>query len=87
MTAAPRELTFPVDWTFRIIVAADAEGCEDELRKVFAAFGLSPALTEGLRSSTGKYRTLVAPVTLDSRRSLDELPKALAAVAGVKTVL
>lgn len=82
----PQEISFPVDWTFRIIIAADAD-CREELRRIFAGFGMTPELAEGRSSSSGKYRTLVAPVRIDSRRTLDELPKLLAAVPGVKTVL
>ena len=82
----PQEIIFPVDWTFRIIVAADTD-CRDELRRIFAGFGMTPELAEGRNSSSGKYRTLVAPVRIDSRRTLDTLPELLAAVPGVKTVL
>ncbi len=84
---APREISFPVDWTFRIIVAADAGDCRDQLRQTFARFGLAPEFAEGQSSSSGKYRTLLAPVIIDSRRMLDELPEALAAIPGIKTVL
>ena len=83
----PREISFPADWTFRIVVDAEAGDCRDRLRQIFARFGLSPEFTEGLRSSSGKYRTLIAPAVIDSRRTFDELPEALAAVPGVKTVL
>ncbi|MGE4564287.1 MAG: DUF493 family protein [Victivallaceae bacterium] len=82
----PREIIFPVDWTFRIIVAADAD-CDGELRRVFAKFGMTPELAGGRNSSSGKYRTLIAPVRIDSRQTLDALPEMLAAVPGVKTVL
>lgn len=86
MTNEQPEISFPVDWTFRIIVAADVD-CREELRRIFAKFGMTPEIAEGRSSSSGKYRTLIAPVRIDSRQTLDKLPELLAAVPGVKTVL
>ncbi len=83
----PKELEFPVDWTFRIIAVAEDGECRGKILETFERFGMRPGLSEGLRSSSGKYRTLIAPVRLDSRRTFDELPKALAEIPGVKTVL
>lgn len=87
MQKARPELTFPVDWTFRIIAEADRAECRDELAKVFARFGMEPELVAGQTSSSGRYRTWQAAVSLPSRQVLEDLPKVLAAVPGVRTVL
>ena len=88
MSQQQAEIEFPVEWTFRIIVeSAAAAAALPVLRMIFAGFGKYPELTEGRGSSGGKYGTWQAQVTLSDRRELEELPKQLSQVPGVRMVL
>ena len=82
------QIEFPVEWTFRIILeSAAAAAALPVLRMVFAGFGKNPELVEGRGSAGGKYATWQAQVTLADRRELEELPKQLSQVPGVRMVL
>ena len=86
--AGSPELEFPVKWTFRLIVESGrVREAAAEFERIFASFGLHPELAAGCDSATGRYRTLLAPVTIPSRRVFDELPTRLGAVGGVRMVI
>lgn len=83
-----KELKFPVDWEYRIIVEADREAAAREgVEKCLKTHGLSPAIHGGMHSEGGRYRTLKAPVTLRDRGMMNALSADLAKVEGVKFLL
>ncbi|MCQ2380242.1 MAG: DUF493 domain-containing protein [Victivallaceae bacterium] len=83
-----REITFPADWEFRVIIEAKSyDTAEPGIRSVFMKFGLEPKFEEGRTSSTGAYRSVRAGVAIESRDMLDAVSAALVAVPGVKMLL
>ncbi len=88
MDPSKPELHFPVDWEFRIVIdSSSANMIKSELLETLKTHGQKPELTEGLSSSGGRYSTLKAYATLNSRVELETLATALGTVKGVKFVL
>ncbi|MDD3155167.1 MAG: DUF493 family protein [Victivallaceae bacterium] len=81
------ELHFPVEWCYRIVVAAADDAVAARLGEVVEAFGKSAKWADGLTSSGGKYRTILCTVWFDSRQELEDLSERIAKVPGVKFAL
>jgi len=83
-----RELKFPVDWEYRVVVESDkADAAREAIGKCLESHGIFSKVTEGLRSGGGRYRTLRAAVTLKDREQMNRLSTDLGKVDGVKFLL
>ena len=81
-----QELTFPVDWEFRVI-ASDRAGMAEDLRKALFTLGFTAAVAHARDSSTGRYRTYGVKLTLPNREALNQVSYALSQIAGVRMVM
>ena len=82
------ELKFPADWEFRIVVEnARYDRARRGVAECLAAHGAATELAEGLRSGSGRYRTIKARVVLTGREMMERLASGLAGVEGVRFVL
>lgn len=87
-TDSHRELIFPVEWEYRIIIEADRfDAACTAVRKCLSEHGVPSPLHEGRHSKAGRYRTLRVPVVLTGREMMNALSAALAAADGVKFLL
>jgi len=83
-----RELKFPVDWEFRVVVeSARADAAREAIGKCLESHGIFSKVTEGLHSEGGRYRTLRATATLKDRETMNRLSTDLGKVDGVKFLL
>lgn len=83
-----RELKFPVDWEFRIIVdAAAADTARPAIIACVEKHGIDPAIHDGLDSKQGRYHSFKVPVLLTDREMMNRLAGEFAAIDGVKFVL
>lgn len=83
-----RELKFPVDWEYRVVVESDkADAALEAIGKCLESHGIFSKVTEGLRSEGGRYRTLRTAVTLKDREQMNRLSADLGKVDGVKFLL
>lgn len=83
-----KELKFPVDWEFRIVVeSAKEEAARKAVAECLASHGVAADITDGLRSGGGRYQTLRAAVTLKDREMMNSLSADLAKVDGIKFLL
>ncbi len=83
-----RELKFPADWEFRIIVeAAKSEAARPAVAACLEKHGINPAIHDGLDSRQGRYHSFKVPVLLTGREMMNRLAGDLAAIDGVKFVL
>ena len=83
-----QEITFPLDWEFRIVSIADQvnmvqASCLGILHRV----DQNAAISRGLESKGGKYITLRASCYIEDRDVLKTVSDALAAVDGVKMLI
>ena len=87
-TLPATELKFPADWEFRIVVEdAQYDRARRSVAGCLAAHGAAAELAEGLRSGSGRYRTIKARVVLTGREMMERLAADLAKLDGVRVVL
>lgn len=80
------ELTFPLNWEYKVI-ALDSPEIRDALTSTLQGQGLDSEPIPGQRSKNGKYRTYLVQAQLDDRKSLANLARALSECPGVKFLL
>ena len=82
------EVTYPARWEYRVFVEADMLGAAREiLGNILAGQDERAELTDGEKSSSGKYLALRARAEVKSKAEAEELGHKLKAVPGVKFVL
>ena len=82
------EITYPARWEYRIFVEADMLAAAREiLGNVLADQDERAELTDGERSSSGKYLALRARAEVKSKDEAEALGRKLKNVPGVKFVL
>ncbi|MDR0932202.1 MAG: DUF493 domain-containing protein [Victivallales bacterium] len=83
-----KELKFPVDWEFRIVVESDREGAvKTEIKSCLKKHQLDTDVHAGNRSGSGRFVTLKVATTLQDRKTLDTLSANFAQIEGVKFLL
>ena len=82
------EVTYPARWEYRVFVEADMLAAAREiLGGILAEQDERAELTDGERSSSGKYLALRARAEVKSKAEAETLGRKLKAVPGVKFVL
>jgi len=82
------EVTYPARWEYRVFVEADMLAAAREiLGGILAEQDDRAELTDGERSSSGKYLALRARAEVGSKAEAEALGRKLAQVPGVKFVL
>jgi len=82
------EIVYPVRWEYRLFVDAELlESVRVVLGGMLAEQDARAELTDGEKSSSGKYLALRARAEVKSKAEAEALGRRLAAVPGVKFVL
>ena len=82
------EIVYPVRWEYRLFVDAELlESVRVVLGGMLAEQDARAELTDGEKSSSGKYLALRARAEVKSKAEAESLGRRLAAVPGVKFVL
>ena len=82
------EITYPARWEYRVFVEADMLGAAREIvGNILAEQDERAELTDGEKSSSGKYLALRARAEVRSKTDAEALGQKLKAVPGVKFVL
>ena len=82
------EITYPARWEYRVFVETELLAAAREiLGGILAEQDERAELTDGERSSSGKYLALRARAEVKSRDEAEALGRKLKAVPGVKFVL
>ena len=82
------EVTYPARWEYRVFVEADMLGAAREiLGNILAEQDERAELTDGEKSSSGKYLALRARAEVESKTEAEALGQKLKAVPGVKFVM
>lgn len=82
------EITFPLDWEFRIVSMADViDRVQPTCLGILHRTDPSATIARGLESKGGKYITLRAVCHIEDRNILKAVSDALAAVDGVKMLI
>ena len=82
------EITYPARWEYRIFVeSAMLEAARQIVGAILAEHDEHAELTDGDRSSSGKYLALRGRAEVKSKDEAEALGRKLAAVPGVKFVL
>ena len=82
------EIVYPVRWEYRLFVDAELLGSvRVVLGGILAEQDARAELTDGEKSSSGKYLALRARAEVKSKAEAESLGRRLAAVPGVKFVL
>ncbi len=79
------EIEFPVEWTYRIL-CENSDKVAADVKAMLGSMGIEK-LTKGNASSSGKYITLKTSKVVNSIEELNDLPKKVAALDGVRHVL
>ncbi len=83
-----QQLTYPVDWHFRIITENSAHPeVVQEIRRVLETFKVSNPLNIGNESKQAKYVSYQVTATLPNRQFMEDIAAAFNAIPGVKMVL
>jgi putative lipoic acid-binding regulatory protein len=83
-----KELKFPVDWRYKIIVDTDkADEAALALAEIFKNNGYNVKPAKGSLSKNSKYITLKAMATFDDRESMEKLSKELSKAPYVRFML
>jgi len=86
--ADKREIKFPTQWEFRIIINADKfESASAQCVKILLDHDPGAEIGEGQKSAKGTYVTLRATAVVFDRDDLNELSSSLAHVDGVKMLI
>lgn len=87
MNAQP-EITFPLNWEFRIVsIAAEIDRVQPVCLGILHRTDPAATISRGLESKGGKYITLRANCHIEDRNILRTVSDALAAVDGVKMLI
>lgn len=82
------EIVYPARWEYRVFVERDMlDAVREILGNILAEQDERAELTDGERSSSGKYLALRARAEVKSKDEAETLGRRLAAVPGVKFVL
>ena len=82
------EIAYPARWEYRIFVESDLfEAARQIVGAILAEHDEHAELTDGDRSSSGKYLALRGRAEVKSKDEAEALGRKLAAVPGVKFVL
>ena len=82
------EITYPARWEYRVFVEAEMLAAAREiLGGILAEQDERAELTDGEKSSSGKYLALRARAEVKSKAEAEALGRKLKAVPGVKFVL
>ena len=82
------EIKYPARWEYRIFVESDMlEAARQVVGVILAEHDEHAELTDGERSSSGKYLALRGRAEVKSKDEAEALGRKLAAVPGVKFVL
>ena len=82
------EITYPARWEYRVFVEAGMLAAAREiLGNILAEQDERAELTDGEKSSSGKYLALRARAEVKSKAEAEELGRKLKAVPGVKFIL
>ena len=82
------EIAYPARWEYRVFVESDMlEAARQIVGTILAEHDEHAELTDGERSSSGKYLALRARAEVKSKAEAEELGRKLATVPGVKFVL
>ncbi len=82
------EIAYPARWEYRIFVeSAMLDAARQIVGAILAEHDEHAELTDGDRSSSGKYLALRARAEVKSKAEAETLGRKLAAVPGVKFVL
>ena len=82
------EITFPLDWEFRIVViAGSVDSAQAKVLGILHRTDENAAVSRGLESRGGKYITLRAMCYIENRDVLKSISDALASVEGVKMLI
>ena len=83
-----QEIVYPARWEYRVFVEAGMLAAAREiLGNILAEQDERAELTDGEKSSSGKYLALRARAEVKSKAEAESLGRRLAAVPGVKFVL
>ncbi len=86
--ANPREVKFPTQWEFRIIINADRfQEASAKCVKILLDHDPGAEIGEGQKSGKGTYVALRATAVVFDRDDLNELSAALVHVDGVKMLI
>lgn len=83
---ANREVVYPAEFHFRIIVEAQL-AVKSRLGSVVAGYSVTSPLTSSRQSSAGRYQAYSLSVLIKSREELNALDAAIKQVPGVRMVL
>ena len=82
------EITYPARWEYRVFVEADMLAAAREIvGNILAEQDERAELTDGEKSSSGKYLALRARAEVKSKAEAEALGQRLKAVPGVKFLL
>ncbi len=83
-----KQLQFPVDWEFRIIVESGRGGpAREAIEAILEKHNFPPGVHEGLHSESGRYRSFKVPIIIPNRETLEKLAVEFHAIEGVKFIL
>ena len=81
------EIIFPVEWSYRVVVASAIAGALEKLNKILEKYKYSERFAIGNASSSNRYRSFHVTVTVPNREVMNQLAKDFGKVEGVKFVL
>ncbi len=86
MNTTELELTFPLDWEYKLI-ARDNPEMGASIQAALQELGFDTKPVPGKQSKNGKYRTYLVQTRVSDRESLDNLARTLSECPGVKFLL
>jgi len=87
MPEEEQKIEFPVNWSYRIIVAAANKDFPATIKDLLKEYGIKSKLEKKDKSSSGKYQAYRLPIVFDSQELMDDLSKKISNIDGVKFML
>lgn len=82
-----KEIEFPTDWSYRLIIEVAKEDCYENVLAVLKEHGVEVEPEKKSKSSCGRFQAYRIPVVFHSQEMMDKLSSQLSSVDGVKFLL